>query len=148
MLGSKRRKRRKQQQVIDSLGSIEAEIFRRVLFIIQERGLETSRHLPRAVVNRLLGKPYFQNGDDPGVATQIARVLVARDEQIRDAVFISLQASLAVAGENKHFAEERRILEAIQWLKEFGEIPQTSHDSETLKAWVVKLETSIESVAA
>ena len=148
MLGLyKRRKQKQQKQVIDCLRSIEDAILRRVVLIIQERGAESSENLPRSVVNKLLGRTNVSNGAESGVAEQIARDLVARDEEIRNAVFISLQASLGVEGENKNFDAERRIMETILWLKDFGEIPSTSHDYETLMALAERLRKNIELAA-
>ena len=149
MLGFfKRPKQEQRNQVMDSLSSIEDAIFRRIVFIIQERGTETSEHLPRSVVNKLLGKTCVNNGDDSRVVKQIACDLVARDEEVRDAVFICLQALLAIEGDKKDFGAERRILETLLWLKEFGEIPRTSHDSETLVALAENLSKNIELVGS
>ncbi len=140
MLGlSKRRKQKQQRQVNDCLRSIEDAIFRSVLVILQERGTTASEHLPRSVVNKLLGRTCVGNGSESCIVKQIAADLMEGDSEVRDAVFISLQALLAVEGEKKNFEAERRILETIQWLKKFGEMPRTSHDSETLRTLAERL---------
>ena len=94
---------------------------------------ERSRRLAEAVVSRLFGSVSQLAGDELALAEQLALEIVKTDEEIRNSAFLSLRAMLKMAGDLNDFGTERRVLETIQWMKQFGEIPRETLEPEVIK---------------
>jgi hypothetical protein len=95
------------------------------LFVRQHGHLLGGR-LAQAVVDKLFGRPSSLSGGELGLAERLTADIAAENLAVRNAAFISLRAMLQVEGASGNFAAERRIMDTIQWLKQFGEIPADS----------------------
>ena len=94
---------------------------------------ERRRRLAEAVVGKLFGSVPQLAGDDLALVEQLALEIVKTDEEIRNSAFLSLRAMLKIAGDINDFGAERRVLETIQWMKQFGEIPRETQEPEVIK---------------
>lgn len=82
--------------------------------------------LAQAVVDRIFARQVSLTGKERLLADQLAADLVKRNETLREAAFSSLRAMLEVEGANNNFPAERRILDTMDWLKQFGGLPAES----------------------
>ena len=141
MFGFKRRNREKRcEQTAEQL-----EILQRWLFdqlrpsLAKEFGDEYGDRLAQAVVDRFLVRPSSLARDDLIFGEQLAARIASEHQEIRDVVFVSLRAMLEVEGAKNHFAAERKILDTIQWMKQFGEIPQGNSQLHALQELIQTL---------
>ena len=129
------------RQVIKYLGSLEVALLGRVRSTMGcEHRKEDTETLSRSVVDILLARPSNGDVEKHAVAVALASAIAGQDKQIRDSLFVSLRAMLVIAGDANDFVGERRILEKIFWLKQFGEMPSHSHDSDVLSFLAAELQ--------
>jgi len=136
----KRRRRERHKKALESMEVVERAICQRVAFLIeQEHGAAQSEILFQYVVDLLLARPRNDDAKKRATVEQIAADIVSRDKELRDALFVSLRAKLAIEGDGFNFSGERRGMETIIWLKRFGEIPMHENDADSLIHLAAKL---------
>ena len=133
MFGREKRKRH-HQQTAAHVQVLQRHVYRQLhpLFVARYGQIDGSR-LTQEVVDKLFGRVTPRNGHDLTLAEQSACEVARENQSVRDAAFVSLCAMLEVEGAKKNFAAERRILDTIHWLKQFGEIPPDSSEPQTLE---------------
>jgi hypothetical protein len=89
--------------------------------------------LAQAVVDRIFARQVSLTGKERLVADQLAADLVKRNETLREAAFASLRAMTEVEGAKNNLPTERRILDTVEWLKQFGGLPAEMALSEALE---------------
>ena len=129
----KRKKEETYRRTITLVGAIQRGVFSQLQpgFVERHGQIEGGR-LAQEVVDKLFGRLSPGNGHDTVLANQSATEVARDNQNIRDAAFISLRAMLEVEGGKKNFAAERRILDTIHWLKQFGEIPPDASEPQAL----------------
>ena len=94
--------------------------------LVRQHGHLRGRILAQAVVDKLFARPSALDRNEFIQAEQLAAEIANESLAVRNAAFISLRAMLKVEGATGNFAAERRIMDTIQWLKQFGEMPPDS----------------------
>lgn len=89
--------------------------------------------LAQAVVDRIFARPVTLDGTERRLADQLSADLVKRNETLRAAAFASLRAMVEVEGAKNNFPAERRILDTMEWLTQFGGLPAESPLAESLE---------------
>jgi len=133
MFGREKRKRQERhQQTASQVQALQRRVYSQLhpLFVSRYGQIDGSR-LTQEVVDKLFGRSTPRNGHD--LAEESAGEVAKENQNVRDAAFVSLRAMLEVEGANKNFAAERRILDTIHWLKQFGEIPPDASEPQALK---------------
>ncbi len=128
VLGSKKRKRRRRyQEIVAQVSAIERYLCDHLRpQFVEEYGPVAGAALANAVIDRLFARAIAPHGVELELAKQLSSTLAKENKPLRDAAFVSLRALLEVEGVSNNFAAERRIVDTIYWLKQFGEIPQES----------------------
>ena len=132
---SKRRRREQAKQMMKRIDAVREGMVRRLALFFAGRfePEERSHRLAESVVSRLFGGVPQLAGDELTLVEQLALEIVKTDEEIRNSAFLSLRAMLKIAGDINDFGAERRVLETIQWMKQFGEIPRKTLEPEVIK---------------
>ena len=131
---SKRRKEKRYLKTASQVHELARQIFEqlRPQFVERNGELQGPR-LGQAAVDKLFGRAPALDQEDATFAEHLAAEIATENETIRDAAFISLHAMLDAEGEINNFAAERRVVDTIQWLKQFGEMPRNSSESDALE---------------
>ncbi|MDQ6652845.1 MAG: hypothetical protein M3Y84_08880 [Acidobacteriota bacterium] len=79
--------------------------------------------LSQAMVDRLFARPVTLAGRERLLADRLSGDLVRENRCVRDATFVSLQALLEVESTKHNVIAKRRVLETLDWLRQFGEAP-------------------------
>ena len=124
-----RGKRRRQLQhlrevksQIDSIQTRMVVMVRREL--LKQYGAITASQLAQAAVDRLFARPPALIGEYVQLIESLSSELARENKFVRDAAFVTLTAMLELEGANNDFKAERRILETLHWLKQYGEEPK------------------------
>jgi hypothetical protein len=129
----KRRTKHRYRQTTSQVLALQRQIFNQLHPVfVKRRGHIEGARLAQEVVDKLFGRGAPRNGHDLTEAINSAGEIAREDKNVRDAAFISLRAMLEVEGANKNFAAERRIIDTIDWLKQFGEIPSDASQPQAL----------------
>jgi len=79
--------------------------------------------LAQATADRLFGRPAALSSEYSELIETLSTVLARDNQFVRDAAFITLSALLELEGSNNDFKSERRIIETLHWLHQYGEPP-------------------------
>src|SRR5215831_5214716 len=79
--------------------------------------------LAQATVDRLFARPATLNLEYSQVIESLSTLLARDNKFVRDTAFITLNAMLELEGSNNDFKAERRIIETLHWLHQYGEPP-------------------------
>lgn len=121
------------RQTVAQIQTIQRHVFRqiRVRFLARHGQLEGSR-LAQLTVDQLFGRAAVVKGNDSALAEQFAAEIALENRDIRDAAFICLLAMFELESAKTDSPATRRIVEAIYWLKQFGEIPPSASEVDAL----------------
>jgi hypothetical protein len=134
MFGREKRKRRERhRQTTSRVQALQRGVYSQLnpLFVARYGQIDGSR-LTQEVVDKLFGRVTPRSVHDLALAEESAGEVAKENQNVRDAAFVSLRAMLEVEGANKNFTAERRILDTIHWLKQFGEIPSDASEPQAL----------------
>ena len=127
MFGWGKRKRQRQhfrevRSQIDAIQMRMVVMVRREL--LKQYGALTGSQLAQATVDRLFARPAALSGEYEQLIESLSNELARNNQVARDAAFVTLAAMLELERANNDFKAERRILETLRWLKQFGEQPE------------------------
>ena len=126
MFGFSRGKRQKRsREIANQISSIQRLVFDRLRpdFVKEHESISGLR-LCQAVVDRLFARPASLQGDEAESVQHLSNEVAKNNQVVREAAFVTLKIMLEVEGDTNDFQAERRILETIHWLEQFGEIPE------------------------
>ncbi len=135
MLGfSNRRKKERYLKTVTRVQALERCIYSHLRHQFVERhGDLRGGRLGQAAVDKLFGRTPVLSQDDSALAESLAAEIATESKIIRDAAFISLRAMLEIEGETHNFSAERRMLDRMHWLKQFGETPRHASEPDALE---------------
>jgi hypothetical protein len=122
--GTRRRQRQYLRELKSQVDSIQTRIVvmvRREL--LKQYGTITASQMAQATVDRLFARPAALGGEYIQLIDSLSNEIVRENKFVRDAAFVTLAAMLELDGANNDFKAKRRILETLQWLKQYGEEP-------------------------
>jgi hypothetical protein len=130
-----RRKRQKRsREIANQISSIQRLVFERLRpEFVKEHGSIAGLQLGQAVVDRFFARPASLQGDDAELVQCLSNEIARNNRVVRDAAFVTLKVMIEVEGATNDFQAERRILETINWLEQFGEIPEPTSLKEALE---------------
>ena len=123
------------------VGAVQRQVFeilRRELVKTHEP-IEGGR-LAQAVTDRLFARPAALYGEEFEMVRKLSDHLAKTNPVLRSAAFVTLDAMLQIEGVKNDFKSERRIIETIHWLEQFGQKPNqmTLADAlDTLTNWTL-----------
>jgi hypothetical protein len=122
-----RKQRRRPKQFTEVKSQIVLIQTRLVLLVRRELAKQfdalTASQLAQATVDRLFARPAALSGEYSQLIESLSNTLARENKFVRDAAFLTLNAMLELEGANKDFKAERRIMEALHWLNQFGAQP-------------------------
>jgi hypothetical protein len=129
----KRRKRNRFLQVEAEVSAIQRYLFDQIRpSLTTAYGYFEGGQLAQSVIDRLFARPVALAGKERLLVDRLSRDLLKGNESVRQVAFSSLRAILEVEGARNNFPAERRILDTVEWLKQFGGLPAGIPLSEAL----------------
>jgi len=122
-------KERREQKHLQR-ASLHAEAIQRQVFEILRRELVKTHEaieggrLAQAVTDRLFARPAALHGEEFELVRKLSDRLTKENSVLRNAAFVPLEAMLQIKGAKSDFKAERRIIETIHWLEQFGAKPK------------------------
>lgn len=121
---ARQRRKRRYREIAAQVSAIQRCLFSQLHpRLTKEHGAIFGAQLAQSVVDRLFGRRVSLQGDALQLVDQLSSSLAERNQTVRDAAFVSLRAMLEVEGASNDFVAERRIVDTLHWLKQFGEMP-------------------------
>jgi hypothetical protein len=122
------RKRRRRVQYFAEVKSQIAEIQTRMVVMVRRELVKhyevlTASQLAQATVDRLFARPAALSDEYSQLIESLSNVIARENQFVRDASFITLNAMLELEGAENDFKTERRIIETLHWLHQYGEQP-------------------------
>ena len=126
MFGWRKRRRRLQhfrevRSQIDEIQTRMVVLVRREL--VKHCGALEASQLAQATVDRLFARPAALTAEYSQRVETLGNEFARDNKFVRDAALVTLAAMLELEGANNDFKAERRILETLHWLHQFGEQP-------------------------
>ena len=128
-----RRKHERLQQSLVQVQTIQRNVFRQIhpQFLERHGRIEGSR-LAQLTVDKLFGRSNSLKDYENFLAERFAAELACENQIVREAAFISLLAMLEVERVTCRASAARRIVDTLNWLKQFGDIPADAEAPEAL----------------
>jgi len=91
--------------------------------LVKDYGTLAGSQLAQATVDRLFARPAGLSGESVELVKNLSHELARENKFVRDAAFVTLVAMLELEGAANDFKAERRIIETLDWLRQYGEPP-------------------------
>ena len=91
--------------------------------LVKDYDALVASQLAQATVDRVFARPAALNHEFSELIESLSTVLARDNKFVRDAAFLTLNAMLELEGANNDFKAERRIIETLHWLHQYGEPP-------------------------
>jgi hypothetical protein len=137
--GKDSRKERREQKQLQQV-SLHVQAIQRQVFEILRRELVKTHEaieggrLAQAVTDRLFARPAAVHGEEFELVRKLSDRLAKENSLLRNAAFVTLEAMLQIEGAKSDLKPERRIIETIHWLEQFGAKPKEMTLAEALDA--------------
>ena len=132
--GKEKQQQKKLREMSLQVGAVQRQVFeilRRELVKTHE-AIEGGR-LAQGVTDRLFARPAALHGEEFELVLKLSDDLAKENSALRNAAFVTLDAMLQIEGGKNDFRAERRIIETIHWLEQFGRKPNEMTLAETLE---------------
>jgi hypothetical protein len=123
--GKEKQQQKRLQEMSLQVGAVQRQVFeilRRELVKTHE-AIEGGR-LAQAVTDRLFARPAALYGEEFELVRKLSDHLAKEYPVLRSVAFVTLDAMLQIEGAKNDFKSERRIIETIHWLEQFGQKPK------------------------
>ena len=127
-------KRRLFSHMVAYVNSLQVGVYRKLASeYCKLHGEERGKLLAAAVANRLFAKPSRHVPELLKLAEDLACEIVKNDQEVRYASLMSLRVLMVTESDRQNLEATRRIMETVQWMKQFWELPPEAPDPQLME---------------